>query len=120
MLNLPRDLSPLCLFVECVCVCVYVCMRTRVRSVVSNSSGPMDYRPPGSSIYGISQARTLESGLPLAALGDLPDPEIEPVSPPLAGRFFTTEPPGKPSYGELSANWLNLSTKPFSKLYQES
>ena len=23
-------------------------------------------------------------------------PEIEPVSPALAGRFFTTEPPGKP------------------------
>ena len=28
--------------------------------------------------------------------GDLPDPEIEPVSPALAGRFFTTELPGKP------------------------
>ena len=30
--------------------------------------------------------------------GDLPDPEIEPVSPALAGRFFTTEPPGKPTH----------------------
>ena len=28
--------------------------------------------------------------------GDLPDPGIELVSPALAGRFFTTEPPGKP------------------------
>ena len=28
--------------------------------------------------------------------GDLPDQEIEPTSPALAGRFFTTEPPGKP------------------------
>ena len=28
---------------------------------------------------------------------DLPGPETEPVSPALAGRFFTTEPPGKPS-----------------------
>ena len=28
--------------------------------------------------------------------GDIPDPGIEPVSPALAGRFFTTEPPGKP------------------------
>ena len=27
---------------------------------------------------------------------DLPDPEIEPVSPALAGRFITTESPGKP------------------------
>jgi len=28
--------------------------------------------------------------------GDLPDLGIEPMSPALAGRFFTTEPPGKP------------------------
>ena len=27
--------------------------------------------------------------------GDLPDPEIEPASPRLAGGFCTTEPPGK-------------------------
>ena len=35
------------------------------------------------------------SGLPFPSLGDLPDPEIEPVSPELAGGFFTTEPTGK-------------------------
>ena len=29
--------------------------------------------------------------------GDLPDPGTEPTSPALAGRFFTTEPLGKPS-----------------------
>ena len=28
---------------------------------------------------------------------DLPRPGVEPVSPALAGRFFTTEPLGKPS-----------------------
>ena len=28
---------------------------------------------------------------------DLPDPGIEPMSPALAGEFFTTEPPGKPT-----------------------
>ena len=27
--------------------------------------------------------------------GDLPDPETEPTSPALAGRFFTAEPSGK-------------------------
>ena len=27
--------------------------------------------------------------------GDLPNPEMEPASPALAGRFFTTEPPEK-------------------------
>ena len=37
--------------------------------------------------------------LPFPSPGDLPDPEIEPVSPvtpALAGGIFTTEPPGKP------------------------
>ena len=36
------------------------------------------------------------SGLPFPSPGDLPNPGIEPVSPALAGGFFTTEPPGKP------------------------
>ena len=36
------------------------------------------------------------SGLPCLPPGDLPDPGIEPASASLAGRFFTTEPPGKP------------------------
>ena len=35
--------------------------------------------------------------------GDLPDPRLEPVSPALAGGFFTTEPPGKPSLGHAAA-----------------
>ena len=41
-----------------------------------------------------------QSGLPFPSLGDLPNPEIKPtspVSPALAGGFFTTEPPGKPT-----------------------
>ena len=39
-------------------------------------------------------------GVPFPTPGDLPDPGVEPKSlsfPALAGRFFTTEPPGKPS-----------------------
>ena len=36
------------------------------------------------------------SGLPFPSPGNLPDPGIEPASPALAGRFFTTEPPGSP------------------------
>ena len=35
------------------------------------------------------------SGLPFPAPGDLPDPGIE-LTSALAGRFFTTEPPGSP------------------------
>ena len=34
------------------------------------------------------------SGLPFPSLGDLPDPRIKPVSPALAGGFFTAEPLG--------------------------
>ena len=37
------------------------------------------------------------SRLPFPSPGDLHDLGIEPVSPVMAGRFFTTEPPGKPS-----------------------
>ena len=36
------------------------------------------------------------SGLRFPILGDLPDPGIEPATPALAGRFFTTAPPGRP------------------------
>ena len=32
---------------------------------------------------------------------DLPGPGIEPVSPALAGGFFTSEPPGKPGSKDL-------------------
>ena len=37
------------------------------------------------------------SGLPFPFPGDRPDPGIKSASPALAGRFFTTEPPGKPN-----------------------
>ena len=37
----------------------------------------------------------------LLSMWDLPGPGIKPVSPELAGGFFTTEPPGKPRLGFL-------------------
>ena len=55
---------------------------------------PMDCSPPGFSVRGISQARILE-WVAFPFPGDLPDPGIE-ESPALAGRFFTSEPPGEP------------------------
>ena len=36
------------------------------------------------------------TGLPFPTPGNLPNPGIKPASPVLAGRFFTTESPGKP------------------------
>ena len=57
---------------------------------------PIDCSPLGSSVHGIPQARVLEwvsisfsRGSSLAG--------IEPTSPALAGKFFTTESPGIPS-----------------------
>ena len=59
---------------------------------------PWTIIPPGSSVCGIFQAR-IWSKLSFPAPGDLLDPGVEPASqasPVLAGRFFTTAPPGKP------------------------
>ena len=49
------------------------------------------------------------SGLPFPSPGDLPDPGIKPESPAssaLMGRFFTTEPPGKPVFSLISIFWI--------------
>ena len=57
----------------------------------------MGYSPPSFSVHGISQARILD-WVAISSSRDLPDPEIElisPAYPALAGEFFTTEPPEK-------------------------
>ena len=43
----------------------------------------------------------------LCSMWDLPKSEIKPVSPTLAGGFFTTEPSGKPYFNSMN---VNLST----------
>ena len=45
----------------------------------------------------------LRSGLPFPSSGDLSDPGIEPTYLALAGGFFTTEPPGKPTLETLGS-----------------
>ena len=59
---------------------------------------PLDCSPPGTSVHCILQARTLE-WVAIFSSRDLPNPGITSTSlasPALAGRFFATEPPGKP------------------------
>ena len=56
---------------------------------------PMDCSPPGSSVHGISQARILD-WVAISSSRGSSRPRIKPVSPALAGGFFTIEPPGKP------------------------
>ena len=73
----------------------------RARSVVSDSRDPMNYvvrqAPPS---MGFSR-QEYRSELPFPSPGDLPDPGIKPMSPALAGGFFTTEPPGKEESKQL-------------------
>ena len=69
----------------------------------------MDCSPPGYSVHGILQARILE-WVATSFLGGLPDPGIKPMSPAspaLSGRFFNTEPAGKP-FNTLETNNLQL------------
>ena len=55
----------------------------------------MDYSPPGSSAHGILQARILEWVATPISRGSSGPRDGTPVSC-IAGRFFTTETPGKP------------------------
>ena len=64
-------------------------------SCVQLFCNPSDCSPSDSSVQGISQ-QEYWSSLPFPSLGDLPNPGIKHACPALAGRFFTTESPGKP------------------------
>ena len=57
---------------------------------------PIDRSPPGSSVHGILQARTLE-GVAIPFSRDLPDPGIKPGSPALQSDSIPSEPPEKPT-----------------------
>ena len=58
------------------------------------------------------------SVLPFPPPGDLPDPGINPeASPTLAGRFFTTAPPGKPNRWENCYNILCKGKKAWDLVY---
>ena len=73
-------------------------------SVVSDSRDPMDCSLPGSSVQGTAQARTLEWVAISFFRGSFWFKD-QTRSPTLAGGFFTTEPPGKPS---VIKTWLQI------------
>ena len=65
-----------------------VCARSLSQSYLTLCD-PLGCTPPGFSVHGILQARILEwVAMPFS--GDIPNPGIEPRSPALAGRLFTT------------------------------
>ena len=72
----------------CVCVCVCVCARARsqlwptlLTPCTVAFQAPLSMGFPKQEYW---------SGLPSPSPGDLPNPGIEPMSPALAGRFFTS------------------------------
>ena len=56
---------------------------------------PMDCSPPGSSVYGISQAKILEWAA-ASSPGDLPDPGIEPITRTLQAESLLLSHMGNP------------------------
>ena len=50
----------------------------------------MDLSPPGSSVHEILSRQEYWNELSVPPPGYVPDPGIEPMSPALAGKFFTT------------------------------
>ena len=76
-------------------ICINLeCMRAQLYLTLCD---PMDCSPPGSSVHGILQSRILEGVVISFSRGSYP--KIRPVfsvSPALAGRFSTAEPPGNP------------------------
>ena len=73
--------------------CFCCCLATKLCPTLCD---PMDCSLPGSSVHGFSR-KGYWSGLPFPSPGDFPDPGVKLLSPALAGGFFTTELPGKPS-----------------------
>ena len=83
-----------------VCVCVCVCVCALSHSVVSDSLQPYALYLSSLLCPWNFLGKNTGSGLPFPPLGDLPGPGLEPespVSPALAGRFFTPVPLGKPT-----------------------
>ena len=79
--------------------CRHMCTLSRVWVFYD----PMDCSPPGSSVHGTSQARTLEWVAMSSSRGSfLPAPGIKPASPSFAGGFFTTEPWGN------TGSWMQI------------
>ena len=56
-----------------------MCMHARSLQSCLTLCDPLDFSPPGSSVYGILQARLLE-WVAMSSSRDLSDPEIEPES----------------------------------------
>ena len=89
-------MSSFCIFLDSISParrkCVLSCVQLFAAPWTIAHQAPLSVKFPRQECY---------SGLPFSPPGDIPDPGIEPLSPALAGRFFTTELPGKPRKKKL-------------------
>ena len=109
-LSLHVRLAIMYLYASCDFCKAYDLLLYGVSGLTGGLCHPLDCSPPGSSVHGIPQARILEWVIMLSPPGYLPNTGIKPwVDPALAGRFFTTEPPGKPTevQAQGSPGWLH-------------
>ena len=75
-------------------ICIWIMSRTCVHFFVG---GGVQLLSSVQLFYPALPQSTGE-GLPFPSPDDLPNPDIRPASPALAGGFFTAEPPGKPDH----------------------
>ena len=73
-----------------------MCVRVQPVSRIRLSATPWTVARQAPLSMGLSRPEHW-SGVPFPSPGGLPDPGIEPISPALAGAFFTTEPPARPT-----------------------
>ena len=75
---------------------IFACVCTRLLQLCPTLCDPMDCCPPGFSVHGILQARILEC-VAISSFRGSSRPRDQIHSSCTAGKFFATEPPGKPS-----------------------
>ena len=83
------------------CCCLGFSLVAVFGLLTAGASLVVEYRLQGGPASETAAPRLQSTGSIVAvhrlySMWDPPRPEIEPTSPPLAGKFFTTEPPGKP------------------------
>ena len=86
-------LQNIVIFFNLLCIlCMRACTHAKLLQLCPTLCDPMDCSPPGSSVHGIFQARTLEWVAISSSRGSSQprDQTTSLASPALAGRFFTT------------------------------
>ena len=83
---------------------------------MSDSWRPYGLYPPGPSVHGILQARTVEWGA-ISSSRDLPNPGMEPGSLAFQAGSVTCEPPRRPPDFIYIHTYININTHTHTHTY---